>query len=90
MEYREDLRQCRWLARGQMRRLVGSQDEANKPVQIARGSWPDGGDAQEANVQSRMRFDWVPWRLTGLQGTVQSTPLVPGVIRAWRDTNAPI
>ena len=35
----------RGLARGQMRRLVGSQDEENKPAQKARGSWPDGGDA---------------------------------------------
>ena len=27
-------------------------------MQIAQEGWPDGGDAQEANVQSRTRSDW--------------------------------
>ena len=65
MEYREDPRRCKWLARGQMRRLVGSQNAKNKPAQIARGSWPDGGDAQEMDGHSRMQSDWAVLAIGG-------------------------
>ena len=51
-----------------MRRLVGLQDEENKPAQIARGSWPDGGDAQEVDAQSRTRSDWAALETDGAVG----------------------
>ena len=65
MEYREDLRRCRWLSKGQIRGLAGSQDEENKLVHTAREGWPDGGDAQEANVQSKTRSDWAALAIDG-------------------------
>ena len=77
MDYREDPRHCRWLARGQMRRLVGSQDEENKPVQTARGSWPDGGDAQEVDVQKRTRSDWAALATDGTAGYNTVNPVGP-------------
>ena len=77
MEYQEDLRHCRGLARGQMRRLVGLQDEENKPARTARGSWPDGGDTQEANVQSRTRSDWATLATKGMVGYSIVNPTGP-------------
>ena len=68
MACREDPRRCGGLARRQMRRLVGSQNEENKPAQTARGSWPDGGDAQEVDAQSRMWSDWAALVTDGTAG----------------------
>ena len=77
MEYREDPRHCKWLARGQMRRLVSSQDEENMPTQAVRGSWPDGGDAQEVDAQSRMRSDWAALATDGAAGYSIVNPVGP-------------
>ena len=30
----------------------------NKPTQIARGSWPSGGDVQETDGHRKTRSDW--------------------------------
>ena len=52
------LRHCRRLTSKRKRGLVRSQEEESQATQIARRSWPDGGDAQETNGQSRTRSDW--------------------------------
>ena len=77
MEYREDPGRCRWLARGQMSRLVGSHNAENKPAQTARGSWPSGGGVQETDGHCRTQSDWAVLAIGGTAGAVQSTPLIP-------------
>ena len=57
--------------------MVGSQDEENKPMQIAQGSWPDGGDAHERNGQSGTRFDWAMLATDGTAGYSTVNPVGP-------------
>ena len=77
MEYREDPRCCKWLAGGQMRRLVGLQDEENKPTQIAREGWLDGGDAQEVNAPSKTLSNWAALVTDGTAGCSTVNPASP-------------
>ena len=37
-------------------------------MQIAQESWPDGGDAQEVDAQSKMRSDWAALATDGATG----------------------
>ena len=89
MESQEDPRHCRWLAKGQMRRMVGLQDEENKPAHTTRGSWLDGGDVQETKCYSRTWSDWATLVIDGTTGYNTINPasslvqLGPGVMRVY-------
>ena len=56
--------------------MVSSQDEENKLAQTTRGSWPDGGDVQETNGQSRMQSDWATLAINGTVKASKSALLV--------------
>ena len=62
------------LANEGKRSLVGSQDEGNQPMQIARLSWPNGGEAQKANGQSKTRSDWAA---LATDGTARCDIVIP-------------
>ena len=79
MAYLEDPRRCRWLARGQKRGLVRSQNAENKPAQIARGSWPSGGDAQETDGHCRTWSEWAVLAIGGTAGHSTVSPVDPMV-----------
>ena len=79
MEYREDPGRCRWLARGQMSRLVGfaqrgKQARADHTRELA--EW-GGGCVQETDGHCRTQSDWAVLAIGGTAGAVQSTPLIP-------------
>ena len=51
----------------------------NKPTQIARGSWPSGGDVQETDGHRKTRSDWAALAIGGTAGYTIVNPIGPMV-----------
>ena len=79
MACREDPRRCRWLASGQMKTLVGSQDRGRSPAQTARGSWPSGGGSAGNKWTCSTQSDQAVRAIGGIVGCGTITPTDPVV-----------
>ena len=57
-----------------MRKLVGSHNAENKPMQTARGSWPSGVCVQETDGHCRTQSDWA---VLAIGGTAECSTINP-------------